>query len=83
MIGGSANKHLFGSIAKMQGTLHPYQYETVIQLIYPQHASHTKSVGEGSPQYLKIIYKSFNHLTYHIELLRVKWSYHTGIKLGP
>ena len=57
MIGESANKHPFGSIPKMQGTLHPYQYETVVQSIYPQHALHTKSVGEENPQYLKIIYR--------------------------
>ena len=57
MIGGSANKHPFESIAKMQGTLHLYQYETVVQSIYPRHASHTKFVGERSPQYLKIIYR--------------------------
>ena len=57
MIGVSANKYPFGSIAKMQGTLHLYQYETVVQSIYPRHASHTKFVGEGSPQYLKIIYR--------------------------
>ena len=57
MIGVSGNKYSFISIAKKQEILHLYQYETVVQSIYPRHASHTKFVGEGSPQYLKIIYR--------------------------
>ena len=56
MIGGSANKYPFGSIEKIQEGLYTH-ISTVVQSIYPRHASHTKSVEEGSPQYLKIIYR--------------------------